>query len=54
VTYIINNEPQSLEANNGPVMGFEDADETWNYRSAFTYRAGCGRVFHREQVGDPS
>jgi hypothetical protein len=31
----------------------EDEHETWNYCSRFAFRAGDGRVFHHEQMGDP-
>jgi len=31
----------------------EDDDEAWNYSSGFAWRAGDGRVLHREQMGDP-
>ncbi len=40
-----------VSSQNPPGMGAEDEYETWNYRSAFTLRAGHCRVFHRERVG---
>ena len=41
MTYIINKGPKESQTGIGPVAGHEDDEyETWNYRSAFTLRAG--------------